>query len=68
MAEEKSKTTKRNYRKSPEARIKEIDDQIVKLQAKKEDLIKPMQIKKIIDEASKKFTIEEIASRLEVNL
>ena len=66
--EEKNKGTKQKRTRSPEAKIKSIDAQIQKLQAEKETLLKPAKIQKIVEAASEKYSVEEIAQRLEIEL
>ena len=39
-----------------------------KLQAEKETLLKPAKIQKIVEAASEKYSVEEIAQRLEIEL
>ena len=64
---DENKVTKKRSR-SPEAKIKSIDAQIQKLQAEKEALLKPAKIQLILGEASKKYSVEEIAQRLEIEI
>ena len=64
MAEQKQKRTRR----TPEAKAAEIDKKIEKLLQDKENLFKPAKVKKIIEEASKKYSVEEIAKRLEIEI
>ena len=64
---DENKVTKKRSR-SPEAKIKSIDAQIQKLQAEKEALLKPAKIQLILEEASKKYSVEEIAQRLEIEI
>ena len=64
MAEEKAKRSRRTV----EDKIAEIDTKIAALEAKKQELLRPAKMKKIIEEASANMTPEEIAERLGVEL
>lgn len=64
--EEKKPRQKRT--RSPEARIKSIEKQIQKLQAERDELLRPLQLQKIIESATEKYSTEEIAQRLEIEL
>ena len=59
MAEEKAKRARRTV----EDRIAEIDAKIAALEAKKQELLRPAKMKKIIEEASANMTPEEMAER-----
>ena len=65
MAEEKKTVTRR--KRTPEQRIKDIDAQIVKLQAEKAELEKPIKIQQILAKASD-MSPEEIAEKLGIEL
>ena len=64
MAEEKAKRARRTV----EDRIAEIDAKIAALEAKKQELLRPAKMKKIIEEASANMTPEEMAEKLGVKL
>ena len=64
MAEEKIKRP----RKTVEDKIAEIDKKIAVLEAKKEELIRPAKMKKIMEEAFATMTPEEIAEKLGVKM
>lgn len=64
MAEKIVKTPGRN-RKTPEEKAAAIDEKIAKLVAEKEAILRPIEMKKIIDEAaSKGMTPDEIKEKL----
>lgn len=67
MAERAAKaqnTTKRTVR-TPEARIKAIDEKIAKLQAEKEAILRPLKLKAVIEKAEGLgMSPEEIAEKL----
>lgn len=64
MSEEKV----RRPRRTVEDRIAEIDRKIADLEAKKEELLRPAKMKKIIEAAAENMTPEEIAEKLGVEL
>lgn len=66
--EDKTKTQSQKRGRSPEARIRSIDAKIQKLQAEKEYILKTAKIQKIIEAATKKYSVEEIAKNLEIEL
>ena len=68
MEEVKKVVKKRTRRTDPEKRIATIDKQIAKLQAEKEALLKPIQAKKILEEAAKTMSPEEIAEKLGISI
>ena len=55
-------------RRTVEDRIAEIDAKIAALEAKKQELLRPAKMKKIIEEASANMTPEEMAEKLGVKL
>ena len=64
MAEEKAKRARRTV----EDKIAEIDAKIATLEAKKQELLRPAKMKKIIEEASANMTREEMAEKLGIKL
>lgn len=66
--EEKIKKARQKRTRSPEAKLKAIDAQIKKLQAEREELLKPAKLQQIMESASEKYSIEEIAQRLEIEI
>ena len=66
--DEVKKVVRRNRKPNPEKRIAAIDKKIAELQAEKEALLKPIQAKKLIDEAAKTMSPEEIAEKLGLTL
>lgn len=62
------KKIKRVRKINPEKRIAAIDKQIAKLQAEKEQLLKPIRAQKVLDQAAKTMTAEEIAEKLGISL
>ncbi len=66
MDEQKKPRQKRT--RSPEAKLKSIDAQIKKLQAEREELLKPAKLQTIMQAAAEKYSIEEIAQRLEIEI
>ena len=64
MAEEKAKRARRTV----EDRIAEIAAKIAALEAKKQELLRPAKMKKIIEEASASMTPEEMAEKLGIKL
>ena len=64
MAEEKAKRARRTV----EDKIAEIDAKIATLEAKKQELLRPAKMKKIIEEASANMTPEEMAEKLGIKL
>lgn len=66
--DEKIKKPRKKRTRSPEARLKSIDAQIAKLQAEREELLKPAKLEKIMEVAAERFSIEEIANRLDVDV
>ena len=51
-----------------EDKIAEIDAKIATLEAKKQELLRPAKMKKIIEEASANMTPEEMAEKLGIKL
>ena len=68
MEEVKKAVKKRTRKTDPAKRIAAIDKQIAKLQAEKEELMKPIRAKKILEEAAKTMSAEEIAEKLGIDL
>lgn len=68
MDEVKKAVKKRTRRTDPEKRIAAIDKQIAKLQAEKEELLKPIRAKKVLEEAVKTMSAEEIAEKLGIEI
>ena len=64
MDEVKKVVKKRTRKVNAEKRIAAIDKQIAKLQAEKEALMKPLLAQKVLDEAAKTMSPEEIAEKL----
>lgn len=59
----------------PEARVKQIDrkiaklkDQIAELELEREEVLKPIQLKKAVEEAMSNMSTEELAAKLGVEL
>lgn len=55
-------------RRTVEDKIAEIDAKIATLEAKKQELLRPAKMKKIIEEASANMTPEEMAEKLGIKL
>lgn len=68
MDEVKKAVKKRTRRIDPEKRIAAIDKQIAKLQAEKEELLEPIRAKKVLEEAVKTMSAEEIAEKLGIEI
>lgn len=68
MDEVKKVVKKRTRKINPEKRIAAIDRQIAKLEAEKAELLKPILAKKVLDEAAKSMSAEEIAEKLGIEL
>lgn len=66
--DDKLKKPRQKRTRSPEAKLKSIDAQIQKLQAEREELLKPAKLQQIMKSASEKYSIEEIAQRLEIEI
>lgn len=59
----------------PEARVKQIDrkiaklkDQIAELELEREEVLKPIQLKKAVEEAMSNMSTEELAAKLGIEL
>ena len=61
----KPKRTRHVY---PMKRIKKIDEQIAKLQAEKEELMKPLRAQLLLEQVSKTMSYEELVEKLGVKL
>ena len=66
--DEVKKVVKRTRRIDPMKKIAAIDKKIAALEAEKEELLKPIRTKQLIEEAAKTMTPEEIAEQLGVDL
>ena len=66
VKKEVKKVVKR--KQNPQRRIATIDKKIAALQAEKEALLKPIQAKKLIEEAVKTMDPEEVAAKLGIEL
>lgn len=60
---------------SPEAKVKQIDrkiaklkDQIAELELEREEVLKPIQLKKAVEEAMSNMSTEELAAKLGIEL
>lgn len=61
----KEQSTARRTTRTPEAKIKAIDEKIAKLQAEKEAILRPLRLKAVIEKADELgMTPEEIAEKL----
>ena len=76
MDEIKNDVKKRKPRVlGPEAKVKQIDrkiaklkDQIAELELEREEIMKPIQLKKAVEEAMSNMSTEELAAKLGVEL
>ena len=59
---------KRTRHVDPMKRIKKIDEQIAKLQAEKEDLMKPLSAQLLLEQVSKTMSYEDLVEKLGVKL
>ena len=59
---------KRTRKVNVERRVASIDAKIAKLEAEKAELLKPMKIKQLINEAVENMDLEEVASRLDIKI
>ncbi len=59
---------KRTRHVDPMKRIKKIDEQIAKLQAEKEELMKPLRAQLLLEQVSKTMSYEELVEKLGVKL
>ena len=64
--EEVKKAVKRKRKPNVEKRVAAIDAKIAALEAEKEELLRPIRIKAMLQEAAEKMSLEEIAARLDV--
>ena len=66
--DEVKKVVKRTRKIDPMKRIAAIDKKIAALQAEKEELLKPIRAKQLIEEATKTMSPEEIAEKLGIDI
>lgn len=59
---------KRTRHVDPMKRIKKIDEQIAKLQAEKEELMKPLRAQLLLEQVFKTMSYEELVEKLGVKL
>lgn len=65
---EEPKNPRQTRTRSPEAKLKSIDRQIQKLQAEREELLKPAKLQSLMEAAAEKYSFDEIAQRLEIEI